>query len=223
MFHPIGRQPSSVYWRRRLWFIAALVALVALIGVTARVVLAKDSPGTPSAGGSTSHTPVGRTSSHAPTPSSSHASSPVSSSSSGGASTSGSSSAALLPCAASALSIMAVTSQPSYAVDAQPTLSMQVTNTGAVPCVQNLADSQIVLQVYNGVSRVWGSHDCQVQPGTDDRTLAVNQTVKISVVWSGRSSQPKCAGTRQQVGAGTYTLYARLAGHDGKAAQFSIH
>jgi hypothetical protein len=125
-------------------------------------------------------------------------------------------------CAAKALAIVAVTAQPSYAVDAQPTLSMQVTNTGTIPCTQNLADSQVVLRVYNGVSRVWGSHDCQVQPGTDVRTLGVNQPVKISVVWSGRSSEPNCAGTRQQVGAGTYTLYASLAGHEGKAAQFSI-
>ena len=127
------------------------------------------------------------------------------------------------PCVAANLSVTAATSAPSYAVDAQPTLSLQVTNIGAVPCVENLADSQVVLTVYNGVSRVWGSHDCQIQPGTDDRTLAVNQAVKISVVWSGRSSQLKCVGARQQVGAGTYTLYATLAGHQGKAAQFAIH
>jgi len=225
MFHPVGRQSPSVYWRRRLWFLAALIALVALIAVTARVVLAKGG-GTPNAGGSSSHTSVGRTpprtsSSHQPPPSSSHSSSQAASST--GGSTPASSSVVPLPCVASALSIAAVTSQASYPVDAQPTLSMQVTNTGSTPCVQNLADSQIVLRVYNGVSRVWGSHDCQVQPGTDNRTLAVNQPVKISVVWSGRSSQPNCAGTRQQVGAGTYTLYASLAGHDGKAAQFSIH
>jgi hypothetical protein len=120
------------------------------------------------------------------------------------------------------LSISAVTSKPTYAVGAQPTLSLQVSNTGPTPCTQNLADSQIILSVYNGVSRVWGSHDCQIEPGTDVRTLGVNTPVLISVVWSGRSSEPNCAGTRQQVGAGTYTLYASLSGHAGKAAQFAI-
>jgi hypothetical protein len=54
------------------------------------------------------------------------------------------------------------------------------------------------------------------------RTLAVNQPVRVSIIWSGLSSQPNCAGTRQRVGAGSYTLYALLAGHVGTAAQFTI-
>jgi hypothetical protein len=100
---------------------------------------------------------------------------------------------------------------------------LRVTNKGPKPCVQDLADSQVLLRVYNGESRVWGSHDCQITPGVSDATLAVAQPVQVSVIWSGLSSKPKCAGTRQRVGAGTYTLYASLSGHVGTAAQFSIH
>jgi hypothetical protein len=88
--------------------------------------------------------------------------------------------------------------------------------------VQDLADSQVELRVYNGASRVWGSHDCQIEPGVMDRTLAVGQPVRVSEVWSGLSSQPHCAGVRQRVGAGTYTLYPLLAGHEGTASQFAI-
>jgi hypothetical protein len=112
--------------------------------------------------------------------------------------------------------------QTSYSVGAEPVLMLQVTDKGPAPCIQNLADSQVELRVYNGESRVWGSHDCEVQPGTDNRTLAVGQPVRVSVTWSGLTSEPACAGTRQRVGAGTYTLYAYLAGHVGTAAQFSI-
>jgi hypothetical protein len=104
----------------------------------------------------------------------------------------------------------------------QPLLELQVTNSGDQPCVQDLADSQIELKVYNGESRVWGSHDCQIQPGVTERTLEVNTPVLVAIPWSGLSSQPACAGTRQRVGAGTYTLYALLSGHTGKAAQFTI-
>jgi hypothetical protein len=118
--------------------------------------------------------------------------------------------------------IAAATSAPTYSIGSELTLSLQVTDIGTAPCTQNLADSQILLRVYNGVSRVWGSHDCQIAPGTDLRTLAVNMAVRISVIWSGRSSEPNCAGIRQQVGAGTYTLYASLSGQAGKAAQFAI-
>jgi hypothetical protein len=104
----------------------------------------------------------------------------------------------------------------------QPVLSIQVTNKGSLACVVDLADPQIVLRVYNGESRVWGSHDCEIQPGTKDRTLMAGTTVKVSIIWSGLSSQPKCAGTRERVGAGTYTLYASLGGHEGTAAQFIL-
>ena len=125
-------------------------------------------------------------------------------------------------CAASDLGLAAVTSKPSYTVGETPKLAIQVTNKGTASCVVDLGDPQIVLRVYNGESRVWGSHDCQVTPGKMDRTLMAGAAVRVSIVWSGESSQKNCAGTRQQVGAGTYTLFASLAGHEGHAAQFSI-
>lgn len=110
-----------------------------------------------------------------------------------------------------------------YTVGQRPMVELQVTNVGAAPCVQDLADKQIVLKVYNGESRVWGSHDCEVQPGVDKRVLGVNRPVRVSVTWSGLTSEPHCAGTRQRVGVGTYTLYAQLSGHSGKVAQFTIN
>jgi hypothetical protein len=125
-------------------------------------------------------------------------------------------------CTPAALKVAAAVNQSSYHVGDKPIVFLQVTNVGSAPCVQNLADSQVELRVYNGESRVWGSHDCTVQAGVSDNTLAVRRAVRVRVVWSGLSSQPKCAGTRQRVGAGTYTLYALLAGHEGTAAQFSI-
>ena len=88
--------------------------------------------------------------------------------------------------------------------------------------MQDLADAQIVLKVYNGESRVWGSHDCEVQPGKDPRVLSVGRAVRVSITWSGLTSQPHQCTSRQRVGAGTYTLYATLAGHTGTATQFSI-
>jgi hypothetical protein len=130
--------------------------------------------------------------------------------------------AASARCVVSKLTISAVSDKTSYNVGDQPVLMLQVKNPGHAPCIQDLADQQIELRVYNGESRVWGSHDCQVVPGTADRTLMAGQTVRVSIVWSGLSSQPKCAGTRQRVGAGTYTLYALLAGREGTATQFAI-
>jgi hypothetical protein len=218
MFHPVGSQPPSVYWRRRLLLLGSLVLVIVLIALTVR---AMRSDGHPAAGGKGSSTAtktsVGTSTSASSTASVTHGNSPSSSGSSGA-----SSSTSAQPCAAKDLSVAAVVGKPAYQVGDQPLLELQVTNVGRAPCVQDLADKAVELRVYNGESRVWGSHDCQIQPGTDNKTLAVQRPVQVAVTWSGLTSQPKCAGTRQRVGAGTYTLYAVLSGKTGKAKQFTI-
>jgi hypothetical protein len=219
MFHPVGSQPPSVYWRRRLVLLASIGLLLVLLVLTVKIAT---SDGTePQAAGNTppvESTPISHTSAqHSPSSSAATTRHPSSS-----ASGSKSSSAAPQPCAAKDLEIAAVASQPRYQVGDEPVLELQVTNIGEEPCVQDLADSQVELKVYNGESRVWGSHDCQIEPGTNERMLEVDTPVRVAITWSGLSSQPHCAGTRQRVGAGTYTLYALLSGHTGKATQFEI-
>jgi hypothetical protein len=217
MFHPVGPQPPSVYWRRRLLLLGSIALLIVLLLLTVRTVTS-DGSTTVGAGDPTTpavSTPAGspthpRTTSAASTP---HRSPTKPSSAS---------STAPADCRPGDLKVQAVTSKPRYRVGEQPVLELQVTNVGAEPCVQDLADKQVELRVYNGESRVWGSHDCQIEPGTNDKVLAVDTPVRVAITWSGLSSQPHCAGTRQRVGAGTYTLYALLAGRTGTAAQFVI-
>jgi hypothetical protein len=213
MLHPIGTRPPAVYWRRRL---ALFIALLVLVVLTAWVLRPGGDKKQAAADTSPHSTP--HSTSHA-APTSAH---PTSKHASTSAKASSTRSPVAAPCQAGALKVAAVVDKPSYRVGEQPMVLLQVTNTGSAPCVQNLADSQVELRVYNGESRVWGSHDCTVQPGVSERTLAVGQPVRVSVVWSGLSSQPKCAGTRQRVGAGTYTLYALLSGKEGTATQFSV-
>ncbi len=234
MLHPVGSHAPGVYWRRRAALFGALAVLILL---TAWVLRPGGGDGKPVAATPSSSESVPVPSSSADGPSTAGSTSgPRSAAGSGSGSGAGAAGSSGIrhgsahatpskppqPCVASALTIAAVTGAPTYSVGAQPVVMLQVTNSGTSPCVQDLADAQIELRVYNGESRVWDSHDCQVQPGTDPRTLAGGQTVRVSVIWSGLSSQPGCTGTRQRVGAGQYTLYARLAGHDGSAAQFSI-
>jgi len=127
-----------------------------------------------------------------------------------------------VPCVPSVLGVAATTDAKRYRLDQRPELEIQVTNTGEAPCAANVSDSQVELLVYNGESRVWGSHDCKVKPGNSPIALAPRQAVRRSIHWSGMSSQPHCAGTRQRVGTGNYTLRARFAGIEGRTATFTI-
>jgi hypothetical protein len=231
MLRPIGSLPPTVYWRRRLMVLAPLVliAITIYVLVNAGSGSSKDAASTSSpsptpaghsasAPGSTPHT-SGAPSTHTSTA----ASTPAKSSTSPKSSTSASHAPAVpTACAPAALSVVAATGAPSYTVGTTPTLFLQVTNVGAVPCVEDLSDKQIEMRVYNGASRVWGSHDCQIAPNTPLETLPVKQPVRRSVVWTGLSSQPGCAGTRVRVGPGTYTLHVLLAGVEGKTAMFTL-
>jgi hypothetical protein len=227
MLHPVGSHTSSVYWRRRLLLLGCLALIVVLIVLTLRAVLGGGDAGGPAAA-ATPSTPTSAThngsTSASPSDTRSSASAPPNSAAGPTKTGEASSSPAGGPvtCPAKQLEIAAKVAKHSYSVGDQPVVMLQVTNAGPGPCVQDLADRQVVLEVYNGASRVWGSHDCKIEPGVHDRTLAVDQPVRVSIIWSGLSSQPHCAGTRQRVGAGTYTLYATLSGHRGTAAQFTI-
>jgi hypothetical protein len=220
MFHPVGSQPPSVYWRRRLLLLGSIALLLILLVLTVRTVTSDGSSA--GAGGGTGTTPAATSPAAGSASRSPTSQAPRTPRATSARKASGSSSTPPPTCAAADLEVAAVASKPSYHVGDQPVLELQVTNTGSQPCVQDLADRQVELRIYNGESRVWGSHDCQVQAGTNEKVLAVNMPVRVAITWSGLSSQPGCAGTRQRVGAGTYTLYALLSGRTGKATQFII-
>lgn len=193
MLRPIGSLPPSVYWRRRLLFIGAVL----LVALTVYVLfVAKDDKKKPVGHASSSH-PNTSTSPRPSTPTA-------------------------VPCVPSVLSVAAVTSAKTFKVGDQPELEIRITNTGQAPCIANLSDGQIELLVYNGESRVWGSHDCKIQPGDSPTTLGPGQSARRSIRWTGLSSQPQCAGGRQRVGAGNYTLRARFGQVTGHAVMFSI-
>jgi hypothetical protein len=119
--------------------------------------------------------------------------------------------------------VAALSPQTSYAVGDQPVLGLQATNTGGTDCTVTLSDSTVVLQVYNGEARVWGSDDCAKPTTPTKQLLPSGVPVTVQVPWAGTTSTPGCQGTRQPVSAGTYTLYATLGGRHGTATQFAFH
>jgi hypothetical protein len=193
MLRPIGSLPPSVYWRRRLLFIGAVL----LVALTVYVLfVAKDDK----------KKPASQQPSSQPSPRSSP----------------GPSTPSAVPCVPSVLGVAAQTSAKTFKVGDQPELEIRITNIGETPCVANLSDGQIELLVYNGESRVWSSHDCKIQPGNSPTTLAPRQAARRSIRWTGLSSQPQCAGGRQRVGAGNYTLRARFGQINGRTVMFRI-
>jgi hypothetical protein len=216
MLHPVGTLPASVYWRRRILLLAAVL----LAGISGYVIFFRGGGNQAPRAGSAFTSP-GSGSRSATSADGASTSSAGSSAVSSSAASSRSASPAKA-CQPSQLAVKAATDAGSYPAGAKPRVAIVVTNRGPAPCVQDLADSQIELRVYNGSARVWGSHDCQIQPGTSRSTLPVGQPIRRAIEWSGLTSRPGCAGVRTRVGAGTYTLYAYLAGQGGTTSRFSL-
>jgi hypothetical protein len=113
-------------------------------------------------------------------------------------------------CDDAVLAVTATTVQPSYRVGETPVLKLAVRNTGSVSCVRDVGPREQEMLMYRGSTRVWSSNDCYPDGGTDIRTLSPGETITSTVVWSGLSSQPGCAGKRSRVPAGSYQVTARV-------------
>src|SRR5690242_3369683 len=98
MFHPVGSQPPSVYWRRRLILLGSIGLLLVLMILTVKIATSDGSEPTGAGGHSTPPvhtTPVTHTSTSTSVSNTHHASAPASTSSS---TSTKSSSAAPQPC-----------------------------------------------------------------------------------------------------------------------------
>jgi hypothetical protein len=100
---------------------------------------------------------------------------------------------------------------------------MTVTNVGSATCVRDLSGPLQVYTVHTAKGvRVWSTADCFPGTGTDVRQLAPGSSVSYHIRWSGTSSQPGCAGQREQVSAGAYLLTVSVGTAVSKPAAFTI-
>lgn len=186
--NPVGPQPPSVYWRRRL----LLLLLVVVVVVVVVLIIVRPGSGTPKP------TPSGSTStSHTPSSSA----------------TSGSSAAA---CDPSVITLTPITDAASYAAGVQPLLSMSITNSGASACTFDVGTDAQVYLITSGSDQIWSSKDCQTAPAANKQVLEPGKALSTTPFpWDRtRSSTTTCTGTRPQVTASgaSYHLTVQVGG-----------
>ena len=137
--NPVGPQPPSVYWRRRLLVLLGIVAVVVV------VILIVARPG--SGSGSPSPNP-----SNSANPSDNPSDEPTDEDASGDPSE---------PCDPSVIVLEPITDADSYAAGVQPMLSMSITNTGAAPCTFDVGTGAQLYSIVSGTDPIWNSKDCQ--------------------------------------------------------------
>lgn len=220
MLHPVGPLPASVYWRRRVLAVAAVlgVLLLAWVALPHGDSGDRDRQETSALGGSPS--PTGAEPTLAATPPAGDPGRAGGGSGGAGVAGVGGSGAATPttttppappePCADRALSLRAVPERPAYRVGDTPVVDLVVRNVSPTACARDLGARQQEVVLYAGTRRLWSSNDCYPGGSRDVQVLQPGDSASFSVTWSGLSSRPRCAGQRVRVTAGTYQLVARL-------------
>ncbi len=178
--HPVGPQPSRVYWRRRL---AVGLALLAIIVVILLIVFAPRGKSDASAPVAT-HTSVASTPKAATNPTSV----PTAKATASGKA-----------CAPAAVDVEAITDSNSYGAGAQPLLSFSITNTGTKPCTFDVGTAKQVFTITSGAEVYWKSTDCQTDPVDTVIVLEPGKTLTSNpIAWDRTRSDPSTCDQKQR-------------------------
>lgn len=197
---PVGPQPSSVYWRRRLVVGLALLAIIVIILLI--IFQPKGGPAvTPKATQTASPTSPATSATDAPANGQQE-------------------------CAAGVIDVIAATDQKSYAPGEIPQLSLTLTNKGAVACTFNAGTSQQEFLITSGDELYWNSKDCQTAPSDAPVVLQPNKpTSAPAIPWDRTRSDPStCAGDRDAAPAGgaSYHLNINVGDQKSNDVQFAL-
>jgi hypothetical protein len=192
--HPVGPQPSSTYWRRRIVVGLGLLAVIVVI-----LLIAFRPGGEKPAANTTGDDPKSNAETTDDAAASTEA--PVADGS----------------CAPTVISVAAITDAAEYIASQQPLLSLSVTNTGTTACTFSAGSDVQEYIITSGEDRIWSSKDCQVDAVAAPVTLEPGVAVTTTpFAWDRTRSDPTtCESTdRPQVTAGgaTYRLSVILNG-----------
>lgn len=182
IMNPVGPQPASVYWRRRIVVGLGLIAVIVIIWLIifqpgrGETPVASPPPTEPSA------TPTDEPGDEA------------------------------AACDALDILLEPVTDKSTYSSGEQPQLSLRVTNEGAQPCSINLGSTQQEYRITSGSDSIWSSRDCQVEPVDAVRVLAAGESLETpAIAWDRtRSSTTTCDTSRPAVVAGGASYHLRV-------------
>lgn len=182
--HPVGPQPPSVYWRRRLLVLLGIVAVVVVI------VLIVWNGGRAAEQARETPDPSG-------TPTEESTAPPF----------------AAGECDPEVIRVEAVTDAGEYQAGVQPMISMRITNTGSSACELAVGPDVQVYRIVSGPDEIWDSRHCLTgEPAT--MSLEPNEPLTTApFAWDRTRSDPgTCDEARPEVTAGgaTYRLTVAL-------------
>jgi hypothetical protein len=235
---PITRRNRSrtagpdIYWRRRLFALAAGLAVFGLLAwavggaathpVASTTSLSTKSPHTNPPPSTLPVSPSPSPSSSSPSPSPSASKSPAKSDSkskhkhaagSTRASHGKSGGTALGDdCPTADVVVSLTANRTSYSPTAHPKFTVTVVSTSGRRCAFNIGPRYLALVIHSGSVRAWGSADCVHGSGTQVAMLRRGVPIQQKLTWDRTLSAPGCRPPHTAAQPGTYTVSAADSG-----------
>ncbi|MBK6764602.1 MAG: hypothetical protein IPG68_15655 [Micrococcales bacterium] len=187
LLHPVGPEPASVYWRRR---IVVILGVVIVLGLLWWLI----SPGGSSA-------PVAATASPTPLPTLSSAAPTTSGSASPSASVSGAA------CSDTDVVVSVSMTQQTYTVGGPVEFVMKITNTASVPCVRDVGPAANTFTVTSGGFDVWTSDACSPAGDSQEEEIPAGEAFAVKGTWDGTVTANGCQDATPAA-AGAYQVEA---------------
>lgn len=196
LLNPVGPEPASVYWRRRIVVILGTLVVLFLLWT-----LIKPSGSTePAAASSPSPLPTLATTSPSPSPS---------------AVASGA------PCEDTDIEVTVTSEQSAFALGSPAVFTMKIANNGAAACSRDVGSIANTFTVTSGGFDVWSSDACS--PSTEEQmeTIPAGGAFAVKGTWDGSVTSDGCTSAAPAE-AGAYQVVATNGQISSEPLSFTI-
>lgn len=220
--NPVGPEPESVYWRRRIIAIAAVLGVVAILawlwpsGGDSEPAALPSTSASPSSATATGSASASATASASPSASASDEASP---SPTGETSAAGEAQA----CRGGDLDVTVSVETATPTAGAEVVFVMSIANNGDAPCSQDVGAAATSFTVTSGGYRVWSSDDCNPGGSKQLEVIPPGQAFAVQAVWPTIITTPGCPATDNPARPGSYDVTATDAGISSAATRFVLN
>ena len=197
LLNPVGPEPASVYWRRRIVVILGILVVLFLLWT-----LIKPSGAEPAADASPSPLPTLATTSPSVAPSATQAS---------GA-----------PCEDTNIEVTVTSEQSAFPLGTPSSFVMKIANNGAAACSRDVGPAANTFTVTSGGFDVWSSDACAPSTDTQVELIPAGEAFAVKGTWDGTVSANGCGASATAAEAGSYQVVATNGGVSSEPVSFAI-